>query len=194
MAVRLKTRWHHSRRPRSRAKGPKTLADRAGVVGYNVWKIGFNAYRHMEGEGFRFASNEQIVAVLTELLCYLVQVTDRFVYGQLPEEERRELVVIVARQCAATVQANMHEAGLAGDHAARFLEVFNERARDYAGFDFQAGEPSYQFNRLLGERVYEAMRGGDNRWAVEHVMEIEAPEMLKLLRRAVGEVLGVRTR
>jgi len=192
MAVRLKTRWHHSRRERSRGGGAKTLADRASVVGFNVWKIAFNAYKHMEGEGFRFASDPQIAAVLSELLCYLIQVTDRTVFGQVPEEDRQALVVAVARQSATTLAENMAEAGIPGDHAAAFVVVFNERARDYADFGFEDGRPAYQFNRLLGERISAAMAGGDNRWAVEHVMEIEIPEMLKLLRRVLGEVLGIR--
>ena len=32
----------------------------------------------------------------------------------------------------------------------------------------------------------------DNKWVLEHVMEIEAPEVIKTVKRVVGEVLGVK--
>jgi hypothetical protein len=44
----VKTRW--------RKKGPRTLAERAGVIGANVWKISLEIFKHMEKEGFRFGS------------------------------------------------------------------------------------------------------------------------------------------
>jgi hypothetical protein len=47
--------------------------------------------------------------------------------------------------------------------------------------------------RYFGEKVSEALSATDNRWVVEHVMEIEAPEAIKLVRRLVHEVLGIKT-
>ena len=45
----VKTRW--------RKKGQRTLAERAGVIGANVWKVALEIFRHLEKEGFRFGSD-----------------------------------------------------------------------------------------------------------------------------------------
>ena len=51
--VLVKTRW--------RKKGPRTLADRAGVIGTNIWKISSEIFKHMEREGFRFGSDTMTI-------------------------------------------------------------------------------------------------------------------------------------
>jgi len=38
----------------------------------------------------------------------------------------------------------------------------------------------------------EAMAGTDSKWVIEQVIEIEAPEAVKTIRRLVHEVLGIR--
>jgi hypothetical protein len=45
--------------------------------------------------------------------------------------------------------------------------------------------------RYLGDKVADAMAVTDAKWVLEHVMEIEAPEALKTLRRTLGQVLGM---
>ena len=65
----VKTRW--------RKKGPRTLADRAGVIGANIWKISLEIFRHMEKEGFKFGSDRLVTAVVAEFIAFLVQLADR---------------------------------------------------------------------------------------------------------------------
>lgn len=36
------------------------------------------------------------------------------------------------------------------------------------------------------------MQAADNKWVLEYVMEIEAPEAVKVVTKAVGEVMGVK--
>jgi hypothetical protein len=71
----VKTRW--------RKKGERTLEERAGVIGANVWKVAVEIFRHMEREGFRFGSDRMTTEVITELIAFLVQLADRAVYGKL---------------------------------------------------------------------------------------------------------------
>jgi len=189
MAVRLKTKWHSSKRRRS--KGVRTLEDRATVVGVSIWKIAFNTFKHMETEGFRFGSDEQVTAVVNELIAFLLQVSDRLVYGQLSESERAEFITAVGRHLAATVDSNVRDFLGEGDHGGRFIATINSRTGDYAEFEFKDGGPGYAFVRYLGEKVSEAMAETDNKWVIEHVMEIEVPEAIKLLKRTLGEALGI---
>ena len=56
----VKTRW--------RKKGARTLAERAGVIGANLWKLSLEIFKHMEKEGFRFGSDRLVTEVLTEFI------------------------------------------------------------------------------------------------------------------------------
>jgi len=185
MAIRMKTRF--------RAKGPKTVADRANVVGYNLWKIAQETVRHMEKEGFKFASDLQLVSVMTEVIAFLVQIADRLVYGQLSEEDRSAFVNALGRDLAGHAETNLAAILGPGDHASRFISTLNARLADYAEYDFsRESGPSYAFVRYLGDRISAEMAQTDNKWVVEHVMEIEAPEAIKLLRKLIHETMGIK--
>ena len=193
MAVRLKTRWHHTRRSRRRG-APKTLEDRAGVVAHNIWKIAFAGYQNMVKEDFRFAGPEQVIALLTEFIAFLLQVADRNVYGQLGEEDRRTFITAVASRLAETVNDNLRDLYGEGDYRGPFIKTLNGRARGYSECSYDDNGPGYSFLRYFGDQAAAAMAAGDNKWVIEHVMEIEAPQALKLIRKTLGEVLGIRPR
>jgi len=184
MALRLHTKWNTG--------GSKTIEDRAGVVGFNIWKIAKETWVRMEREGFLAGEDRQLAAVLTEMIAFLVQVSDRLVYGQISEEDRARFINALGKHLALTMQSNMLDMFGPGDHVAPFINTLNARAADYAEFEFKNFYPSYGFLRYLGEKMSEAMATTDNKWVIEHVIEIEAPEALKPIRKLIGEVLGVK--
>ena len=184
MAIRMRTKWHTG--------GSKTIEDRAGVVGFNIWKISKETWSHMEKEGFRLGDDRQLAAVITEMIAFLVQVADRLVYDQLSEEERTRFINALGQHLARTMQSNMLDMFGPGDHATPFINTLNARTADYAEFEFENFAPSYGFLRYLGEKMSEAMAATDNKWVIEHVIEIEAPEALKPIKKLIGEVLGVK--
>ena len=47
------------------------------------------------------------------------------------------------------------------------------------------GEPTLPGLLFLASKVSDAMASGDNKWVVEQVMDVEAPEMLPLVRKLV---------
>lgn len=184
MAIRMHTKWNSG--------GAKTIEDRAGVVGFNIWKISKETWIRMEREGFLAGEDKQLSAVLTEMIAFLVQVSDRLVYGQLSEEERTRFINAIGKHLANTMQSNMLDLFGPGDHVTPFIDTLNARAADYAEFEFVNFYPSYGFLRYLGEKMSEAMAATDNKWVIEQVIEIEAPEAMKPIRKLIGEVLGVK--
>ncbi|HEX9626420.1 MAG TPA: hypothetical protein VGA00_05730 [Acidiferrobacterales bacterium] len=186
MALRIRTKW--------RTGGPKTIEQRAGVVGVTIWKIAQETCRRMEKDDWPLGSDRQFVAVLTEFVAFLLQVTDRIVYGQLSEDDRRALINALGVHLARTAESNLLDYLGPGDHVNAFIATLNARAADYAECDYTDAGPSYAFLRLLGEKTADAMAATDSKWVLEQVMEIEAPEMLEPLRRVVGEVLGVKVK
>lgn len=175
----VKTRW--------RKKGPRTLAERAGVIGANLWKIATEVFRHMEKEGFRFGSDRLTTDVITEFIAFLVQLADRTVYGRIPEDERAALVSEVVRHLAATMENNQQDLFGPGEYRKAFIDLLNARFGEYAGFAYRDGGPGYDCLRFFAGKVADAMAGGDNKWVVEQMIDIEAPEMVRLVAKLIEQ-------
>jgi len=184
MAVRIKTKFRRS--------GPKSPEDRAGVVAVGIWKVAQDAFRRMGKEDFNFASEDQVTAFITEFVAFLVQAADRMVYGKIPESDRAAFINALGRHVARTFQESQVDFKGAGDHAAAFIKTLNARLGEYAEFDYGEKGPSYGMLRYLGDRVAAVMAMADNKWVLEYVMEIVAPEALRVVRKAVGEVMGIK--
>lgn len=175
----VKTRW--------RKKGPRTLADRAGVIGANIWRISLEIFKHMEKEGFRFGSDRLATNVLSEFIAFLVQLVDRGVYGKLSEADRAILIGEVARHLAATMENNQLDLFGPGEYRKPFIDLLNARFEAYAGFEYPGASPGFPCLLFFASQVADAMAGSDNQWVVEQMMEIEAPEMV----RVVGKLIDI---
>jgi len=178
----VKTRW--------RKKGARTLAERAGVIGANVWKISLEIFKHMEKEGFRFGSDRLVTDVLAELIAFLVQLVDRAVYGKLSEADRATLIGEVARHLAATMENNQLDLLGPGEYRKPFIDLLNARFEEYAGFEYPGGEPGFPCLRFFAAKVSDAMAASDNKWVVEQIMDIEAPEMVRLIKKLVDQTVN----
>lgn len=174
---------------RWRLKRPRTLAERAGVIGASVWKFALEIFKHMEKEGFRFGSDRLVTDVLAELIAFQVQLVDRAAYGRLAEAERAELVGEAVRHLAHTMENNQRDLLGPGEYRKPFIDLLNARFQDYAGFEYANDEPGYACLRYFAAKVADAMASGDNKWVLEQVMEIEAPEMVRALRKLIETTL-----
>ncbi|HUG79846.1 MAG TPA: hypothetical protein VML57_20370 [Burkholderiales bacterium] len=175
----VKTRW--------RKKGERTLAERAGVIGANVWKISLEIFKHMEKEGFRFGSDRLVTDVMAEFIAFLVQLADRAVYGRLGETDRAALIGELVRHLAATMENNQQDLFGPGEYRKPFIDLLNARFGEYAGFEYPGGEPGYPCLRFFAAKVSDAMASGDNKWVVEQMMDIEAPEMVRLVGKLIEQ-------
>ena len=144
MVLRLRTRF--------RAKGPRTLKDRASAVASNIWKISQEAARHMEIEGYKLGSDRQVTAVLSEFIAFLIHISDRIIYGQLSETDRTGFITALAKDLARIVATNLTEFVGSGDHESYFIDRLNTRLADYAEFKFTDAGPAYAALRYLGEK------------------------------------------
>lgn len=184
----VKTRW--------RKKGARTLPEIAGILGANVWKIALEVFKHMEKEGFRFGSDRMVTAVLTEFIAFLIQLADRSVYGRMPEAERAALVSETVRHLAATMENNQQDLLGPGEYRKPFIDLLNARFGEYAAFDYPGASPDYPCLSFFAARVSDAMVSdpaarGDNKWVVEQMMDIEAPEMVLLVNKLIEKALGM---
>lgn len=181
----VKTRW--------RKKGARTIAERAGMIGANLWKLSLEIFKHMEKEGFRFGSDRVVTGVLTEFIAFVAQLVDRAVYGRLSDAERAALIGEVATHLATTMENNQRDLLGPGEYRKPFIDALNARFREYAEFECPGGEPSYACLRFFAGKVADAMIGadgsGDNKWVIEQMMDIEAPEMVRVVNKLIEQTV-----
>ena len=178
----VKTRWRMKDKPR-------TPADRAGIIGTNCWKIAAAIYRHLESEGFRFVSDRTVTGVMAEFIAFLVQLVDRAVYGRLPDSDRAVLIGETVRHLARTMENNQRDLFGPGDYRGAFIDLVNARSEEYSHCAYRDEAPDFACLRLFASKVAEIMADGGNRWVVEQMMDIEAPEMVRVVRTLVDRVV-----
>ena len=182
--MRIQTRWNKKGKKRS-------LEETAGALAFIEWRIAGKALLNLENEGFQTDTQLQRLDVIEELGAFLIHVTDRLVHDSMSEEERQRFIVALALKIADTYHDNRVDSeGRGQDFRQPFIEGLNRRLADYAEFSFEDGEPGYAFKRYLGEAVTNRMGERDAKWICDQVMEIEVPDMLKTLRRGLGNLLG----
>jgi len=199
MAVRLKTRWHRSKRSERNREGSnkeKTLEDLSGVVAFNIWKLAKETFLRMEKENFRFREDTQAIDVVSELCIFMLHIVDRMIYDNVPEEQRGPLVNGIAMDLAKSVETNQIELLGSDDPVGSYMETFiqklNDRLGNYAECGFDDEGPAYDFKRYLAQNIFDIMAVSDNKWVIEQIIDIEAPEVIERIQPVVRDVLGVR--
>jgi len=197
VAVRLKTKWHKSKRSERNRRGsnaPKKLEDLSSVIGINIWKLAKEAFLRMEKEGYRFKEDSQTINVVSEFVFYQLHITDRLIYGLVSEEERGNFINATAKYLVESIVENQTELLGPGDYHHEFISLMNQRLGSYAECDFENGNPSYEFTRYLALNISELMKQTDSKWVVEQVIDIEAPDIIEKINRVVNDVLGLHQR
>lgn len=183
--MRIKSRWHDKSRP-------KSLEQIASAMGFNIWKMASTTTNKMYNDGFNFRDNAQLLDVIGEYVIFLLQLADRIAYERLDEAERQQFTSLVARHLINTMVENRVEEQGAGDYAQAFIDTLNQRLDGYSEFSLVEGNPSYPMLRYLGDQVEALMGGTQNKWIKEQVMEVEAPELVKTLKRGIEPLLASR--
>jgi len=188
MAIRIKSRWHHSERNEERRK---TFADSAGALGFIIWRLSVEHAKTIHREGFDYASDRERIRVISEYCAFAVQLVDRLAHRRVDDEARAVLVVALGRRLADQMQDNLLDIAGPGDYRAPFVEMLNERLDDYARFEFAEEEAGFEALRYFGDRVMRTMGVNQtNRWVMDHVMEISAPELFEKIAKSVDDLLA----
>ena len=185
--MRIKTRWAKKNKERS-------LEELASALGFTVWRIVAARLLNLENEEYQTDTQSQRLDVMAEMIAFLVHVTDRLVSEHLSDEERQQFIIALALKLADTMQDNREDVdGRGTDYREPFIEMLNQRMAEYAEFSFSDGEPGYNFKRYLGDSLVKVMGERHQKWLATQVIEIEIPEMLKTLKRALNSLLSIET-
>ncbi|MBI1173772.1 MAG: hypothetical protein GC139_00730 [Sideroxydans sp.] len=178
--MRVKSQWFKSGKAR-------TPEENASAVAFIVWRIGENALRSMRNADFEIAVGAQYFSFLSEFLIFLVQVADRIAYRRMSGEARVAFTSMLANRVGENLSDNWSRllGGMAGEHKAAFIERLNQRAGEYAEFEYGENEENFSFMRHLGYVMEEVMDERDRYWVTDQLMAIEAPEAVETLEKAM---------
>ncbi len=181
--VRLKTRWNRKDRVRSSGAFGSVLA-------ISAWKLAIESLLNLENEGFETRTNSQRLDVIGEFLAYSIHLVDRLAHQRLDDHKRAQLIASVAARSIGIMHESRRDVGDEFDDGKRVIDLINQRSEEYAQCSFDEVEgPGFTMRRILGGHVQRAMGKKDGKWIPDYVLDAEAPEIFKGLRRATRSVL-----
>ena len=186
MAVRIKAHWHNDEVERS-------LEEIAGALAFIAWRLATDKAISLHGADFVYERDEQRVAVIVEYLIFELQLVDRIARDRLglSDDDRKALVITLAKRLAAHVQDNSTDLFGPDDYVRPFVAKLNERGAEYAEFGFTEEGPTYPFLRHLGYEIQQIMgSAGENRWVIDQVMDKDGYEVYRQISRAIGDLFG----
>lgn len=181
MALRIKSRWHDDEAARS-------LDEIASALAFIAWRLAKDKAINLHGQDFVYESDRQRFAVITEYLIFQLQIINRLALQELNmgTEDRRKMLIAVARQIGGHLQDNGTDLFGEGDYVAPFVARLNERNAEYVEFTYHEDGPSYPFMRHLGYEIQQIMgESQENRWVIDQVMDKDGIEIDREIRRAV---------
>jgi len=179
VALRIKSQWYKEDTERS-------LEEISGALAFNAWKLAKDRAITLHGESFIYESDRQRLNVISEYLIFQIQMVDRMVHQSLEQGDRQKLITALALRLAEHVQENGCELLGTGDYGNQFIALLNQRSREYSELGFGDDGPGYPFMRHLGYEIQQLMGASqENRWVIDQVMDMDAPEIYKQMKRTL---------
>lgn len=183
--MRLKTKWANKNKDRS-------LEELAGALAFSLWRITAKNLLNLENEDYQTETQSQRLDVMAEFAAFLVAISDRIVADNFSDEDRQEFIVAMAIRLSETMQDNREDCeGTGTDYKKPFIDFLNQRMSEYAEHSFKDMEPGYGFKRHLGNSLVGVMGERHEKWLSTQVIEIEIPEAMTTLKRAMQSLLGI---
>ncbi|RKZ33716.1 MAG: hypothetical protein DRQ37_08585 [Gammaproteobacteria bacterium] len=191
MAIRIKSRWPERKAGQEAAR---RMDEHASALGFITWRVSLETAKSLHREGFSYDSDRERVGVITEFLAFLTHCVDRLTHGRLGDDERDELVNCLGHHLADQIQDNLTDIVGPGNYRSPFIQLLNDTLEEYSGLSFADGEPGFDMLRYLGGRILSIM-GEDqtNRWVLDQVMSISAPEAFDQVQKALQDLLRTGT-
>jgi len=180
--VRVKTRWNDRKQPRS-------YAETAGAVAFNLWRVCTQAVLTLENENFQTDSQKQRLDIIAEYIAFLVHVTDRLSYGRLDDGDRAALVTELALALNRIFKDNARDFADAAVYHDGIIEFINRASGEYAEMPFSDGMPSFSMLRLFAERITAVMGPRDRKWVADRIIQLDGPDAVAVLKKTLRSLV-----
>jgi hypothetical protein len=181
MVVRVHTQFHTA--------GQRTPSALASVAALLSWKLAVDSIQRMRRADYDIDIGRQYFDFVCEFMVFLVVVADRIAYRELDDEARVAFTTALVKRLAEMVEENRYllmGGDLPGGLKQHFLALFNRRSADYAEFDYGADGPDFGFRRYFASCLRDVLPEKDKLWVIDQAMDIEVPEALKSLNKALA--------
>lgn len=181
--MRVKTEWHNPAHAGD-------MKQSASVLALTSWRLASAAIANLRKEDYRITDPAQGYAIIAEILYFLVQLADRMVYERFSHEQRVDFTTTLANKLGEVLHDNVLDVPGVDrevDYKGQFIARLNQRADDYAAFAYTDEKgPDFGFTRYLGLRIMDQLPPQDRSWIVDQIMDIEVPEMVKTIKKAMS--------
>lgn len=183
MRIRMKTKWNKQEREVS-------LEDTVSVLAFNAWKIGMQTLLEIEHENFQTDTQMQRVAVMEEIMAFMVHVLDRISHDIMNDEDRAQLVSTFAVKLSDHIQDNARDFSGPGDYRNPFINKLNERMEDYSQTTWgKVGqEPGFSMSLAFGNFIADSLGPRDRKWVLDYIQRVLMPEMLETYKKILGRL------
>ncbi len=179
--MRIKSKWHNNSK--------KSIAEMGSALAFICWRITKNHLEDLINEGFKVEKN-QLFAIISSYLYFLINCIDRLVFDRLTNEQRKQLLSAIVKQCAFYYQENKADTIISGDYIDEFIAGYNFKSKEYSICNFLA-EPDYNFLRIFASDIKNNTAKIDEKWIMQQMIEIQAPKAFKKIRISVDDIINV---
>lgn len=181
--MRIRSKWNVKNRDRT----PEEIA---GVVAFIAWRISTQAVLDLENNNFQTDTQVQRLAIIWEFSAFLIHITDRMMFERMDEEERAVFISAMAKAMAQTMQDNMEDFLGNGHYKPELINTLNLRMNEYSKFSYsEESGPSFPMLRYFGECITAVMGERQKKWVTTQIIDIEAPDAIKTLKRGISNLL-----
>ena len=186
-SMRIKTTWF------KKEEQPKDPKETASVLASIMWRLADKFTANLSKADYDIITPQRGFILLAEFLAFEVQYADRLAYNRIDDATRATFVQALAKRLAEIMEDNIREVvphdDEGYDYQAGFIDLLNRRLEDYAAFDLVDEKPDFAALRYLGNCILEIMEKRDQPWIIDQIMEIEAPEAVETIRKAMRGLL-----
>jgi hypothetical protein len=181
MALRVKTVWF------KRADAQRPAREVASVLASTIWRLADNSVTALSKADYDIITPDRGLRIIGEMAAFLLHMSDRMVYGRIPDAERAALIQATGKRLAELVDENVRAiVGSDGfDYRGNFIAMLNRQGAEYATFECDPARPSFQVLRFLALAIRDLMTDADQRWVMDQIMEFQAPEALGTLKKTL---------
>ena len=183
MRIRIKTKWSNKVRDVS-------VEETVSVLAFNCWKIGMQTLLEIENENFQIDTQQQRIAIIEEVVAFLIHSLDRMVHDTLNDEDRGILIQLYAQKMADHVQDNARDFSGNGDYRSPFYEKLNQRFIGYADttWNDEKNQAGFSMGREFANNVISTLGSRDQKWALDYLQQVLLPDFFSLYLKTVKSV------
>ncbi len=185
--IRIKTKWF------KKDGEAKDAGETASVLALIMWRLADKFTANLSKADYDIVTPQRGFILLAEFLAFEVQFADRLAYNRIDDASRAAFIQALAKRLAEIMEENIRDVAPHDDegydYQAGFIDLLNRRLTDYATFEMTDEKPGFATLRYLGNRIHEVMEKRDQPWIIDQIMEIEAPEAVESIKKAMRGLL-----